>query len=262
MAPSATASAKLRASSRISAPPPPISIDQKPEVEFIDVGCGDGRSTYTVRKKLKIDGPSLGIDRSGARLPTSSSPDITFAETDFLALPNKKQCRFVTLINVLPGAAGYAAAFDLLRKASIVSRDFVYISQPNFDCNPHLLRLGFKTSYSGATSNRFQGTAADYFRMARALLDEGLIQDFSIVESGRIRDAADEVIHPLETPPDSGLYDAAIHRYKSEDFAFPDPIYRRLQIILTRKPAQLGPISKRLRELDDQDNVIVSSVRP
>jgi hypothetical protein len=255
------ASAKSRASSRISAPPP-IKVSPAPEAEFIDVGCGDGRSTYTVRKKLKIVGRSLGIDRSGARLPASDQEEVVFAEADFLSLPNRKQCRFVTLINVLPGTGGYAAAFDLLRKASIVSRDFVYVSQPNFDCNPYLIRLGMKTHYSGATASRFQGTAADYFRMARALLDEGLIQDFSIVESGRIRDSADEVIHPLETPADSGPYDAAIHRYKAEDIVFSDPIYRRLQIILTRKPAQLGPISKRLREFDDQDNIVVSSVLP
>jgi hypothetical protein len=144
----------------------------------------------------------------------------------------------------------------------MVSRDFVYASQPNFDSNPYLLRLGLKTHYSAASAARFQGTAADYFRMARTLLDQGLIQDFAIIESGRIRDSSDETIHPLETPPDSGTYDPAIHRYKAEDIVFPEPIYRRLQIILTRKPAQLGPISKRLRELDEQDNIVVSSILP
>jgi hypothetical protein len=257
------ASGRSRTSSRISAPPPtPVAADAPAEVEFIDVGCGDGRSTYAIRKKLKIEGRSLGIDRSGARLPDAPEPDVSFAEADFLSLPNRKQCRFVTLINVLPGAAGYAAAFDLLRKASIVSRDFVYVSQPNFDSNSYLVRLGMKTHYSGAAASRFQGTAADYFRMARALLEEGLIQDFSIIESGRIRDSSDEIIHPLETPADSGPYDPAIHRYKSEDITFAEPIYRRLQIVLARKPAQLGPISKRLREFEDQDNVIISSAAP
>lgn len=247
---------KWRTSSRNSTP---ARQAEPAEVEFIDVGCGDGRSTIAVRKKLKVTGAALGIDRSGRRLP-SSHGDLIFNEADLLTLPNKKQYRFATLINVLPGAAGYAAAFDLLRKATIISRDFVYVSQPNFDCNSYLLRLGLKTYYSDASANRFQATSADYHRMARTLQEQGLVQDFCIVESGRIRDASDETIHPVQTPPDSGPYDAAVHRYKADDIVFPDPIYRRLQIILTRKAAQLAPISKRLRELDEQENIVITSV--
>ncbi len=211
-----------------------------------------------MRKKLGVSGKALGIDMAGGRLPQSSAAT-TFVEGDVLAVANKKQCQFATLINVLPGAMSYAAAFNLLRKACIISRDFVYAAQPNFDCNPYLLRLGLKTYYADATATRFQGTTADYYRMARTLMEQELIADFSIVEAGRIRDASDEVVHPLQSPADSGPYDPARHRFKDGEIAFADPIYRRVQLILTRKAAQLAPISKRLREFDEQENVVVSS---
>jgi len=211
-----------------------------------------------VRRKLNVTGRALGIDLAGSRLP-SSTGETVYLERDVLALANKKQCQFATLINVLPGLPSFAVALGVLRKACIISRDFVYVVQPNFDANASLLRLGLKTYHADSSGSRFQGTTADYYRMVRTLLDQGLIADFSIVESGRIRDSADEVVHPLETPPDSGPYDEARHRFKPTDIVFVDPIYRRLQLILTRKPAQLAPISRRLREFDDHENVVVSS---
>jgi len=191
-------------------------------------------------------------------LPPSTA-QVTFREGDVLELPNKKQCQFVTLINVLPVVPNFTTALTVLKKACILSRDFVYASQPNFDPNAYLLRLGLKTYYSDAAFHRFQVTSADLHRMARTLAEQDLIADFSISEAGPIVDSSDAIIHPLETPPDAGPYDERVHRYKPTEVVFHEPIYRRLQLVLTRKPDQLAPITKRLSKYEDQDNVVLSS---
>jgi SAM-dependent methyltransferase len=255
--PQAAASPRWRGSSKRSSQETDAGADR--DWEFIDIGCGNGRSTDIIVKKLNVRGKGLGIDTAKDKLAQDTA-QLTFREGDALALSNRKQCQFVTMFNVLPTLPTFAAALSLLRKACMICRDFVYVSQPNFEGNVYLLRLGMKTHYSDSASNRFQGTSADYSRMVRTLLNDGLIADFSIVESGAIADPSDDVIHPLQTPPDSGRYNPAQHRFKSTGNAFREPVYRRLQLILTRKPAQLAPISKRLASIETQDNVVLSSV--
>ena len=231
------------------------------DIEALDIGCGDGKSTLAIAQKLELDGAVVGIDKNVAKLPTAGpDPNISFHGFDVMDLPNSKLARMTTLLNVLPGLASYAAAFALLKKAAIVSRDFIYVSQVQFDATPHLIRRGFKTYYSDLAANRFQGSSFDYLRMARHLLEDGLIADFALMESERIRDSADPAIHSLQAPGDSGPYEANTHRYKTTDVVFSEPVYKKLHVILCKKPAQLVPISKRMRALDRVDNVIFSTM--
>ncbi len=230
-------------------------------IEAIDIGCGDGRSTLSMASKLGITGDIVGIDKLAAKLPIGQgAPNISFAAYDAMDLPNKKLAQIATLLNVLPGLQSAAQVQAMLRKACIVTRDFVYVAQPQFDSSAYLIRRGFKTNYSDMTANRYQGTSYDYFRMARALMDDGLIADFALMESERIRDSADPSIHSLQSPADSGPFDESLHRYKSDDVSFSEPIYRRFHLVLCRKAAQLLPIVKRLRAADRVESVIYSTI--
>jgi len=237
------------------------ALDALDAVDYLDIGCGDGRSTISIARKLEITGKSLGIDKMQARLPTDTDlPDISFVALDASQLPNRKLVKCATLFNVLPGLAGTSAALDVLRKACIVSRDFVYVSQVNFDPGPYLLRKGFKTFYSDQASSRFQATSPEYLRMARQLMDEGLCADFALMESERIPDSSDSVIHPLQSPPDAGPYDPGLHRFKAEGVPFREPLYKQLHILFCRKPAQLGLIARRLKAVNSQDNILFSTM--
>lgn len=234
---------------------------QLPErIEALDIGCGDGRSTVALANRLGLANGVVGIDKIAARLPTElEAPNVTFATYDALELPNKKLAQIATLLNVLPGLPDVRAVATMLRKATIVARDFVYVSQPQFDYSSYLLRRGFKTYYADQTRHHYQGTSYDYLRLANALLEEGLIADFALMESERIRDSSDPVIHSVQSPPDSGPYDEATHRYKTPGVSFSEPVYARFNMVLCRKPAQLAPITKRLRNADRVDSVIYSS---
>ena len=229
-------------------------------IEALDIGCGDGRSTLAIASRLGLSGDVVGIDRHSARLPTESSNNVSFAAYDAMDLPNKKLAQIATLLNVLPGLQSAAHVQAMLRKATILARDFVYVAQPQFDCGAYLIRRGFKTYYSDHAANRYQGTSNDYFRMARALIEDGLIADFALLESDRIRDSSDPVIHALQSAPENGPYDDTMHRYKDAGVNFSEPLYRRLHIVLCRKPAQLVPIVKRLRAAERVDSVIYSTI--
>jgi SAM-dependent methyltransferase len=229
-------------------------------IEALDIGCGDGRSTLAIASRLGLSGDVVGIDKHAARLPAEREANISFAAYDAMDLPNKKLAQIATLLNVLPGLQGATQVQSMLRKAAILARDFVYVAQPQFDSSAYLIRRGFKTNYSDQSANRYQGTSADYFRMARTLLDEELIADFALMESERIRDSSDPVIHALQSAPESGPYDDTMHRYKQAGVSFSEPIYRRLHIVLCRKPAQLVPIVKRLRAAERVDSVIYSTI--
>lgn len=230
-------------------------------IEALDLGCGDGKSTLAVASRLEIGGPVVGLDRVETRLPDGEAPEnVSFYPGDAMELPNSKLTQVTTLFNVLPGLQSAAAVHAMLRKASIVSRDFVFVSQVQFDSTPHLVRRGFKTYFSDLSSNRYQGGSFDYLRMLRALFDEGLIADYALLESERIRDSSDPVVHALQSPADSGPYDPGMHRYKTAEVSFSEPIFKRIQLILCRKPAQLGKIARRLRALEKPDNVIYSTM--
>lgn len=231
------------------------------KIEALDLGCGDGKSTLAVASRLEIGGTVVGLDRVETRLPDGEAPEnVTFYPGDVMELPNSKLAQVTTLFNVLPGLPSAAAAQAMLRKAAIVSRDFVFVSQVQFDSTPHLVRRGFKTYFSDLASNRFQGGSFDYLRMLRSLFDEGLIADYALLESERIRDSSDPVIHSLHSPPDSGPYDPGMHRYKTAEVPFSEPIFKRIQLILCRKPAQLVKIARRLKALEKPDNVIYSTM--
>ncbi len=234
---------------------------QLPErIEALDIGCGDGRSTVALAGRLGITGDIVGIDKVPGRIPTElDAPNVTFATYDALELPNKKLAQISTLLNVLPNLPDLRAVTTMLRKAAIVARDFVYVSQPQFDYNSYLLRRGFKTYHADQTRNHYQGTSYDYMKVAMALLEEGLIADFALMEAERIRDSSDPVIHSVQSPPDSGPYDEATHRYKTLGVSFSEPVYARFNMVLCRKPAQLAPITKRLRNADRVDSIIFSS---
>jgi hypothetical protein len=235
-------------------------LDLPSEVEYLDIGCGDGRSTLTVVKNLKPTGTVLGIDRQKTRLPADAADgSVGFIGSDVMDLPNRKFAKFATLLNVLPGLPNSGTALAVLKKACIVTRDFVYVSQVQFDVVPWLFRRGFKPYYADSAANRFQGTSLDYYRMARALLEEGLVADFAILESDRIRDSSDAAIHSLQSPADSGPYDTQLHRYKSSEVPFPEPLYKKLHILLCRKPNQLVPITKRMKALEATDNLLYST---
>ncbi len=230
-------------------------------IEAIDIGCGDGRSTVAIASRLGLAGEVVGIDKFAGRLPIGEGgANITFAAYDAMDLPNKKLAQIATLLNVLPGLPNAGQVQSMLRKACIVTRDFVYVAQPQFDSSAYLIRRGFKTYYSDQSANRFQGTSSDYFRIARSLMEEGLIEDFALMESDRIRDSSDPVIHALQSSAESGPYDEAIHRYKEPSISFSEPIYKRFHIVLCRKAAQLTPIVKRLRASERVDSVIFSTI--
>lgn len=235
---------------------------QLPErIEALDIGCGDGRSTVALAKRLGLTDGVVGIDKVATRLPAEDdTSNITFATYDAMELPNKKLAQIATLLNVLPGLPDARAAGAMLRKAVIVARDFVYVSQPQFDYGGYLLRRGFKTYQSDQSRHHFQGTSLDYMKLARALLDEGLIADFALMESERIRDSSDPSIHSVQSPPDSGPYDETTHRFKTANVTFSEPVYARFHMVLCRKPSQLVPITKRLRNADRVDSIIYSSM--
>ena len=55
------------------------------DIEALDIGCGDGKSTLAIAQKLEIEGAVVGIDKNVAKLPTAvPDPNISFHGVDMM----------------------------------------------------------------------------------------------------------------------------------------------------------------------------------
>jgi hypothetical protein len=106
--------------------------------------------------------------------------------------------------------------------------DFVYIEGPSFEFDDYLDSVGFKFMWRDGHGHRIKPKIVD-------ILDFGKragITNFSILtERPFILKSASPDIHPCESPPGVGTYDAKIHPPK-KTFKFTKPLFRSFIMFL------------------------------
>lgn len=219
------------------------------EMDFYDFGCSEGGSISYAMKRFG-GRRGLGIDVDLVKVEAARARGFDAEAIDILALPERKQVRFVTLMHFLEHLDGYATARLMLRKACAVSREFVYVAQPFFDADGELARRGLKLYWSDWRGHTFCMSTLQLQRALESLRCEGLVRGFKIGWHSRIANSADRAVLPLSAPMDQHDYDPARHDAKPL-IGFRFAVYRELRAIVdtggadrheTESQARLGDL--------------------
>lgn len=217
--------------------------------DFMDFGCSRGGSiAYAMKHFGGLRG--LGIDVDPLKVAKTRERGFKAEVMDILSLPDSKQVRFVTLMHFLEHLEGFDQAKAMLRKACMVSSEFVFVAQPYFDADGWLAEKGLKLYWSDW---RGHPNAMSTLQLARALEDfrsRGLVKGYKIGWHARISDSGDRALIPLGAPQDQHDYDPNLHGPKLR-VRFPFPVYRELRAIvdtgcsdrtLLERQARLGDV--------------------
>lgn len=188
--------------------------------DFYDFGCSTGGNiTHTNSILPQLRG--LGMDIAAAKVALAKDNGHDAIVFDILELPDEKCVDFVTMAHFLEHLPGLDLTRKMVAKAVAVSRDFVLIRQPWFDCDGELLRRGFKFYWSHWLGHPNKMTTLDFHSILSAELEAGRISRFSIHGRNVVKSSQHSSIIPLQAPKDQHQYEREKHGPKAiEDFPF------------------------------------------
>lgn len=209
------------------------SLDLEP-YDFLDYGCSDGRSLeLAVRALGGVRG--LGLDSSTAKVEQARARGHDAIEVDATRMP---KCRgtvdFAILSHFLEHLPGVRDASRCIRHAIGVSRRYVYVQQPWFDSDFHLLRRGLKLYWSDWVGHTNRMTTLSFHSILQPLLTQGRIARYCIYGRDRIESSQSPDVHPLASPPDAPAWNPEVHPPRPE-VVFDEPVYREIVVIVAVK---------------------------
>jgi hypothetical protein len=145
---------------------------------------------------------------------------------------NKRHFDFITCLDTIECLDGIGETRVLLNIATKLAKNFIFISQPNYDSDVTLFKKGFKTYYSDWSRHTNHLTSNIYFNLLFDIYKKGEIEDFIIFYTTPITDSRDPIIHPLNSPKNQPSFNDAKHPTKNEHTKFKN-IYRNLLILIT-----------------------------
>jgi len=136
------------------------------EWEFIDFGCGAGKSVAFANAVVK--GSGLGIDKSEKAVAECRAQGYDAQVGDILAYERRNVAAATFAIDLMPELASRAqfetACVNLVRAA----RNFSVIQHPYFDTDAVLAPLGLYCEENFARKLKFRPLLADYILFARS----------------------------------------------------------------------------------------------
>jgi len=123
------------------------------------------------------------------------------------------------------------AAVDLFRRLAAAAREFLFIRHSSFEDVEYLGSLGLKISWTDWSGHRNMMTLADY----RRVFAELGWTDYVIVPNMQLVDSSALPIVPLDAPPNTGSYDAAVHGPKAL-IRFDHAVYGKFDIFVRLDP--------------------------
>lgn len=220
-------------------------------VDFLDLGCGVGRSFEYVRKSTGLR-VAVSLDSDPAKIAECRKVnDLSFV-FDVLDLPRSiGTVSAAFMIHFLEHLPDEAAAHEVIHSALLASRDFVLIRQPFFDHDDELAELGLKTYWSDWTGHKSPMKTSFFASLVKSC--DPLVHRVRIFGIDRIRDSSHAAVLPLAAPPDQHEY-MSRHGAKSTA-SFRGNCFREVLVLLERQPhADVGAvgISKVLAGLKDR----------
>jgi hypothetical protein len=200
--------------------------------DHLDFGCSTGGS-LELSRTLFNGKRGLGIDRDLKKVEQATAAGFDAVVLSIHDIPDQPLVRFTVLSHFLEHIPVPQDVKAFVRKACVVSTEFVYIQQPFFDADGHLAQRGFKLYWSDWHGHPNRMTTLELWLLVRGLRDAGLPIAFSIHHRGRVAGSADPRVHPLTAPTDQHGYDPAVHPAKlSVRFDF--PVFAETVCLITR----------------------------
>lgn len=215
------------------------------DIDYIDFGCSKGGSLAFAKKRFG-GANGLGIDIDQRKVDMTLAAGFEAARFDINEIPNEPLVRFVVMSHFLEHVPDMLQVKEFIRKACVISTEFVYIQQPFFDADPYLFEKGYKLFWSDWTGHPNRMTSLELWLALRDLKEEGLPITFSLYSYKAIVDSADPCVHPLGSPPDQQKYDVERHPTKGETVQLDNVYYETIGLI-TKPGVDHGEVVRKLR---------------
>jgi SAM-dependent methyltransferase len=214
--------------------------------DFIDFGCSKGGSLAFAKKRFGgVRG--LGIDIAQSKVDSTRKTGLDAICYNIHDIPDEKLVRFVIMSHFLEHVPAPSDVKAFLRKACVISKEFVYIQQPYFDADGNLFKRGLKLFWSDWTGHPNRMTSLELWLLLRDLQREGLPISYSIHAYKPIVDSADPSIHSLGSPIDQHAYVVGQHPDKEPAVTFENNVFSELICLITFPGTDHAEILKKVR---------------
>jgi SAM-dependent methyltransferase len=187
-------------------------------LDFLDFGCGSGKSMAFARKL--IGGEGLGIDISEQAVAECWEAGFPAERGDLLAYTGRNVAAVVTAVDLLPEIGDRADFETAVSRLILAARNYVLIQQHFYDADSALALQGLQAPAHFGKRIRFKPTAADFITLLARLAPSHAISGVALFGVGDAR------LAPLTL--DAAPADAA-------EIAPPPGSYRNLRVVIGRK---------------------------
>jgi SAM-dependent methyltransferase len=201
--------------------------------DFLDLGCSRGGS-LALAKKLFDAGRGLGLDIDEKKVTEAVAAGHAAVAFDIHKLPARPLVRFAIMLHFLEHVPDRRDVTAFIRKAVMISKEFVFIRQPYFDADGYLFKKGFKLYWSDWHGHPNPMSVLSFYSILMRMREAGRIGDFSIHLSGPIPDSSHPAVHPLGSPHSQHEYDPASHPSKSSTVGFDGEVYEETVVMITK----------------------------
>ncbi len=200
------------------------------EFAFLDLGCGAGDSVFCCERQFCL-GPGIGFDIAPHKIEAAIAKGIPAILADLTVNSFAENLvSFCTMMDFLEHLRSEAAAVEVLEKASLVARDFLFIRHPSFEEGEYLESLGLRLDWSNWSGHRNMMRLADFQRVFAQL---GW-QDYAILPRKQILSSKDPAIVPFDAPIDTVRYRESLG--PKEIVTFNRPIWTQFDIYVRLSP--------------------------
>jgi SAM-dependent methyltransferase len=208
---------------------PSIDLDWK-DVDFIDLGCGQGKSIAYCKKRFGAS-RGVGVDLDEKKVAQAREAGVDAVLADATTLDLDGQIRFVSMMQFLEHLPDLATVEAVVRAATRSAKDFIFIHHPSFEGEEYLEALGLRQYWWHWTAHPSHIKISDYCR----ILDDAGLRQYMVRYLGPVHDSTDPSILPASAPQNQHDYDPAKHGPKP-DVEFRAPLWRTQEIFVALRP--------------------------
>lgn len=188
--------------------------------DFVDLGCGDGGSIRFCQKRFGA-GRGIGIDLDPAKVAKARTAGVDAFQADATQLGGEKQVAFVSMMDFLEHLPSLEVAEEVIRSASAIATDFLFISHPSFEGEEYLETIGLRQYWWHWSGHRNHLHVSDYC----TIFDRLGLRQYLIRYREPILDSMHCSILTSDMPTNQHEFDPTKHRPKPY-VRFAQPLWR------------------------------------
>ncbi len=198
--------------------------------DFLDLGCGDGGSIEYCKKHFNVkDG--IGIDIREHRVKKAKDLGYSAIYGDIFDINVDYKFKFVSFMDVLEHLGGIDFSMKMIKKASTLASDFIFIRHPSFEDIDYLENLGLKITWYDWTDHTSLIKLTDYCQT----FDRLGLKQYCFNFRKPITSSEDKYVIPYDSPIDTLEYNSETLP-KKKKIEFGHTIYGQIDIFVALKP--------------------------